>query len=265
MQKLSQPKTILCPLPQIGEASALCAQDKCSAFDRTTNDCPYMMAVRKFSTPQQAQEPNDSLLSHGYNFLTIYEKHSKRIYNIAYHMLKNKEDAEDISQETFIRAYKNIPTIDPGVPVYAWLCRVATNLCIDKIRKEKDRRPAHIDICVNPSIIEKKMAHLIQVIDEEPAIEPDERVALINKIMDQMPPRYCQILMLRICEGLLSKGVAEMLNTTPSAVDTLFFRAKKKFKAIYRQLTLFLVINILISYLLDNIDAIAFQIGEKLL
>ncbi|MHB8840236.1 MAG: RNA polymerase sigma factor [Candidatus Aquicultor sp.] len=259
MQKLSQAKTILCPFAQVGEDCSLCAQEKCNAFDRATSECLYMTAVRKLGVSQQNQESSDSLLSHGYNFVAIYEKHSKRIYNIAYHILKSKEDAEDISQETFIRAYKSIPAIDPGVPVFSWLCRVATNLCIDKIRKEKSRQPVHIDVFVNTSSMERKMANFFQVMDKDPILEPDERTALMGKIMDHMPPRYWQILMLRVCDGLPAKNVAEILNTTPSAVDTLLFRAKKKFKAIYQQLTLFFLLNLLISYLLDNLAAIAYQ------
>ncbi len=259
MQTLSQARTILCPFAQVGEGHRLCAQENCNAFDRSTSECLYMTAVHRLGVAQQAQSSPDSLLSHGYNFATIYEKHSKRIYNIAYHMLKNKEDAEDISQETFIRAYKSIPTIDPGVPVFSWLCRVATNLCIDKIRKERGRRLVHIDEFVDPSNMERKMAKFLQVMDKNPVLESDEQAALMGKIMDQMPARYWQILMLRVCDSLPAKSVAEILNTTPPAVDTLLFRAKKKFKTLYQQLTLFFFFNLLINYLLDNLDSITCQ------
>lgn len=249
MQELLETKTILCPFSQVGEEDVSCDRGACNAFDHKANDCLYIRVGRAFSDLMQDNRSQDSLLSHGYNFMAIYQQHYKRIYSTAYQMLKNKEDAEDICQETFIRAYKNISAIDPEVPVYSWLCRVATNLCIDRVRKEKGRQAIDIDTLINPNSVHRSVAHIIEAMDVDHNIELKENVTLVGKIMDKMSPRYCQILMLRVCEELSSKEVAEILNITPTAVDTLFYRAKKKFKTLYRHIVLFTVCNIILNYL----------------
>ena len=65
------------------------------------------------------------------------ELYQHQLYQICYRMLGNKQEAEDIAQEAFMRAYVNIHTFDQKRKFSTWLYRIATNLCIDRIRKKK--------------------------------------------------------------------------------------------------------------------------------
>lgn len=218
MERSSGSQDLTCPLSQAEERSL------------------YLSALKKFGLEPKGRDSPDSLLSQGYNFRAIYRKHYGRVYSLNYNMLRNKEDAEDLTQETFIRAYNNLSNIDPHVPIFAWLCRVATNLCIDKLRKTKDLTFMHLDTCITSNVLEQQIANFIDAMDIGRELEIKENFKLVNQAMEGLSPNYYRVLMLRICEGLNSKEVAKILNKTVSGVDTLLFRAKKKFKSIYKQL-----------------------------
>jgi RNA polymerase sigma-70 factor (ECF subfamily) len=235
VQELQQRGERICPLLQADE-DIFCSEGNCNAFDKKTNSCLYIEAIQKLAPLLDEKGSTDSLLFHGYDFMSIYWKHSRQIYYMSYSMLRNREDAEDITQETFIRLCKSIVRIGPHVPIFAWLYRTATNLCLDKLRKEKNYRGVRLDTFTNPSALEQRAVHFAGAVGTDCNIELSENMALLKHLMDSLPPRYSQILVLRICEELPSKEVAEILNITPSAVDTLLFRAKKKFIATYRQL-----------------------------
>lgn len=70
-------------------------------------------------------------------FAEIVEIYSNSIFQLGYRMLGNRQEAEDIAQEAFIRAYVNIKSFNQDLKFSTWLFRIATNLCIDRIRKKK--------------------------------------------------------------------------------------------------------------------------------
>ncbi len=236
MERSSGSQDLICPLSQAEEGSNFCSQDRCRPSNAKIEGCLYLSALKKFGFEPKGRDSPDSLLSQGYNFRAIYQKHYGRVYSLNYNILKNKEDAEDLTQETFIRAYNNLTKIDPHVPIFAWLCRVATNLCIDRLRKTKDLTFMHLDTCITSYVLERQIANFIDAMDIGRELEMKENFKLVNQALEELSPNYYRVLMLRICEGLNSKEVAKILNKTVSGVDTLLFHAKKKFKSLYKQL-----------------------------
>ena len=70
-------------------------------------------------------------------FADIVSLYQHKLYQVCYRMLGNKQESEDIAQEAFVRAYMNLHTFDQKRKFSTWLYRIATNLCIDRIRKKK--------------------------------------------------------------------------------------------------------------------------------
>ncbi|EDW5948401.1 sigma-70 family RNA polymerase sigma factor, partial [Salmonella enterica subsp. enterica serovar Enteritidis] len=70
-------------------------------------------------------------------FADIVSLYQHKLYQVCYRMLANKQESEDIAQEAFVRAYMNLHTFDQKRKFSTWLYRIATNLCIDRIRKKK--------------------------------------------------------------------------------------------------------------------------------
>jgi len=67
------------------------------------------------------------------------ERYEKKVYNLAYRMLSNREDARDISQEAFLKAYFALPSFRGDAAFSTWLYRIATNLCLDLLRQRKNK------------------------------------------------------------------------------------------------------------------------------
>ena len=67
----------------------------------------------------------------------VYEKYKQQLFIHCFQILKNQEDAKDIATDAFLKAFENIHTFDPNKPFYPWLKRIATNLCIDKLRRRR--------------------------------------------------------------------------------------------------------------------------------
>lgn len=182
---------------------------------------------------QLSKEFDDALEFSDHDFQVIVEQYYRRIYQMTYRMLKKKEDAEDITQETFVRAYSHYKKLDPRAPVFAWLCKIATNLCIDVARKKKKIRFISLDTCFSAELLEQKAKRLVEKVDLGVIIEMREIALLLNKAMNELPPHYCQVIVMRGCEGFSSKEVADVMGKSVSAIDTIFHRAKKKLREIY--------------------------------
>ena len=88
-------------------------------------------------------------------FNEIVERHKKRIYYAAYRMVKNHEDAMDLSQEVFIRAYKSIRHFNKSSSLYTWLYRITINLSINHIKRESHYEKVDMDKVTLESLIEK--------------------------------------------------------------------------------------------------------------
>ena len=77
---------------------------------------------------------------------TIVQRYARHVYNIAYRMVGNEADARDLSQEAFLRVYRVLRRIEPGVPLESWLHRIVTNLYIDLLRKRPRVRVESLDV-----------------------------------------------------------------------------------------------------------------------
>ncbi|NOX96560.1 MAG: sigma-70 family RNA polymerase sigma factor [Nitrospirae bacterium] len=159
-------------------------------------------------------------------FAELVNRYESRIYNLAYKMMGSREDAADILQETFLDAYKSLPGFRGEAGLSTWLYRIATNLCLMKLRKkegkgavsldeplstEEGQRPREIpDWSTNPAAVVLN-AELRQVMDE--AIEA-------------LPPLYKSVFILRDLEGLSNVEVSKVLGESVPAVKSRLHRAR---------------------------------------
>jgi RNA polymerase sigma-70 factor, ECF subfamily len=147
--------------------------------------------------------------------------HQHAVYNLAYRMLGERGEAEDAAQETFLRAYANLNRYDADRPFRTWLLSIASNHCIDRLRK---RRLTWL------SLDEPLPAHpALNSGEEEPedAVISNERGVLIQEMLDSLPPDYRAAVVLRYWYDLSYTEIAETLNTTESAVKSRLFRARQ--------------------------------------
>jgi RNA polymerase sigma factor (sigma-70 family) len=147
----------------------------------------------------------------------LYKQYSKAMYNLAYRMMNNREDAEDVLQEAFLECFRNINSFRFESTFGAWLKSILINRCINQLRKKK------IDL--------EYMENFPAVIQEEEQ-EPAYDTTRIYKSIEQLPDGYRIILTLYLLEGYDHTEIAQILSISESTSKSQYSRAKDKLRTI---------------------------------
>jgi RNA polymerase sigma-70 factor, ECF subfamily len=156
----------------------------------------------------------------------IVELYKDKVYQISYRMLGNRHEAEDIAQEAFIRAFINIHSFNLDLKFSTWLFRIATNLCIDRIRKKKpdyylDAEVAGTDGLNMYSQIPSKTNM------PEKEIESLELEETIQREISKLPEKYRSVIVLKYIEELSLIEISEILNLPIGTVKTRIHRGRE--------------------------------------
>ena len=149
-------------------------------------------------------------------FGELVTSHQAGVFNTAYRLLGERRDAEDAAQETFLRAYRSIRSLDPTRPPGPWLRRIAVNVCLNRLERRE----------VLPLDPEAPLASA----DPSPegrSIE-EERSRQIRQALASLPPRYRAAIELRHFQELSYAEMAETLERPLSDVKSDLFRARKQ-------------------------------------
>lgn len=155
------------------------------------------------------------------SFSILVETYQGPVFNLAYRMLGDAREAEDAAQEAFLRAYKHLERYDPDRPFKTWLLSIASNHCIDRLRKRR---------LIFLSIDEPLPPHPALASDmenPETAVAKSERQATIQALLDKLPPDYRVTVVLRYWYDMSYAEIANMLETTESAIKSRLFRARQ--------------------------------------
>jgi RNA polymerase sigma-70 factor (ECF subfamily) len=163
-------------------------------------------------------------------FSRLVEEYSPMIYRLGLKMLNNQQDAEDILQETFIKAYNHISKFDGRSSVSTWLYRIATNEALMTLRK---KRLDTISFEM-PSSFETEPQEPLQIVDwcclpEEEFLSAEARLRL-DEAAEQLPDTLRVVFVLRDIEGLSTRETAEVLNISVMAVKTRLSRARLRLR-----------------------------------
>lgn len=163
-------------------------------------------------------------------FALLVEEYSPMIYRLGLKMLNNPQDAEDILQETFIKAYKHINKFDGRSSVSTWLYRIATNEALMSLRK---KRPNTLSFDM-PSTHESEPQEPLQIVDwcclpEEEYLSAEGRLRL-DEAAGRLPESLRIVFVLRDIEGLSTRETAEVLDISEMAVKTRLSRARLRLR-----------------------------------
>lgn len=158
-------------------------------------------------------------------FAEIVNRHSKRFYNIAYRLIFDKEDAEDIVQDAFIKLWEKRLNWNPNreAKFTTWFYKVVLNLCIDHNRKKKPER-----LSEEMPLPDKKQGH-------EAEIEDKQKQLLLERFIQELPERQQLALNLCFYEGISNQEAAEILGVNLKALQSLIMRAKMTLKERVKQ------------------------------
>lgn len=154
-------------------------------------------------------------------FTLLVERYQRDAYNLAYRMLGNTTEAEDAAQEAFLRAYVNLARYDANRSFKTWLLSIASNHCIDRLRKRRMTLLA-IDEPLPPH-----PALTSQEAGPEQSMVNTQLTEQVQELLDELPEEYRAAVVLRYWYDMPYSEIAETLDTTESAIKSRLFRARQ--------------------------------------
>ena len=160
-------------------------------------------------------------------FEKLVTEYEKAVYAIALRMTGNAEDAADMTQETFIKAYNSLQSFRGDSKFSVWLYRIASNVCLDFLRS-RSRKPT-VSLSVEDDEGEETE---LDIADEsqspEQLLERGLTRDAVRRGLETLPPDYRQILLLREIQGLSYEEIADTLSIEVGTVKSRIFRARKR-------------------------------------
>ena len=163
-------------------------------------------------------------------FEMLVREYEKNVYNLALRMVGNSEDAADMSQEAFIKAYNSLNSFRGDSKFSVWLYRIVSNVCLDFIRSRKRKQTVSLSVeDDNGEDVELDIADDTQ--SPERLMDKQLTRDAVRRGLASLPPGQRQILLLREIQGLSYDEIAEVLNVEAGTVKSRIFRARKKLSA----------------------------------
>ncbi len=205
---------------------------------------PGMAATRAMDGPNREQErlqaraPETELIRQAQAgsraaFDALVRQYEQQVLRLALHLTGSEQDAEDIYQEAFLKAFRYIGNFRFECSFYTWIYRIVTNLCLDQLRRRKTRKE---DQAVHVDHSGEEIDLLSSVSDNRSFSNPDrelDRKVLGERIqaaLEKLTPRERMVFELKHYQGLRLRTIGEMLNTTEETAKNTLFRATKKLR-----------------------------------
>ncbi|MEO1033218.1 MAG: sigma-70 family RNA polymerase sigma factor [Bacteroidota bacterium] len=161
-------------------------------------------------------------------YAQLVDRYKDLVYTLALRMLKHREEAEEVAQDTFIKVFKSLHKFKGDSKFSTWIYRVAYNTCLDNIKKNKK----HLN---NVAIDEYTFNKLDTIDNALDHIISEERSALIKACIDKLPEDSSALLTLFYFEELSLEEISKIINVEANTVKVKLFRARKKLAVILEQ------------------------------
>lgn len=165
-------------------------------------------------------------------FGTLVRRRQDRAFNLAYQMVRNREDALDIAQEAFAKAYTSLSTFKGEASFSTWLHRIVVNLAIDNLRRKRRSGTASYDDTQAPP--EEGEADASAPDDPATALEAKQVRALLARGIAKLPPAQRAVLILREIEGMSYEEIARVVGCSLGTVMSRLFYGRRKLQQVLR-------------------------------
>jgi RNA polymerase sigma-70 factor, ECF subfamily len=164
----------------------------------------------------------------------IVERYQARVFRIASALVKNREDAVDIAQESFVRAYANLESFKGDSRFATWLYKIVNNLCIDWIRRRRTAQSEELDEgarsqddSIAPGLISGRLHN-----NPQGELLRQELAQKLQIALEGLPEKHREILLLREVEGLSYEELSEVLDIPKGTVMSRLFHARAKMQTL---------------------------------
>ena len=159
-------------------------------------------------------------------FGELVRRYEGKIFRLAQHITQNRQDAEDVLQETFLKAYEHLDQFKGDSKFYTWIVRIAVNQALMKLRRRKTDKSVSLDETIDTG--EDTITREIAAWDEDPEqrFSREELGEILDTAVDSLEPPYRSVFVLRDIEELSTEETAEALNLSVPAVKSRLLRAR---------------------------------------
>ena len=169
------------------------------------------------------------LLGNTNMFSRLIDEYKSMVYNLAYRMSNNSQEAEDISQEAFLRAFQSLARFNPNYKFSTWLYQVTLNIIRDRFKKKKVNYSS-LDAPKNQNDNDKE--YFYQPVDSkqnpEEALAQQEKDRFLQKAIFSLPLKYREIVVLRYLKDFSYIEIASILKIPPGTVKIRLYRAREQ-------------------------------------
>ena len=159
-------------------------------------------------------------------FGELVRRYEGKIFRLALHVTQNREDAEDVLQETFLKAYEHLDQFKGDSKFYTWIVRIAVNQSLMKLRRRKTDKSVSLDEAIDTG--EDTITREVAAWDEDPEqrFSREELGEILDTAVESLEPAYRSVFVLRDIEELSTEETAEALNLSVPAVKSRLLRAR---------------------------------------
>jgi len=182
---------------------------------------PYSLAgIEESALVTQAREGDTAA------FAELVRRYEGKIFRLAQHITQNREDAEDVLQESFMKAYEHLEQFKGDSKFYTWIVRIAVNQALMKLRRRKTDKSVSIDETIDTG--EDTVVREIAAWGEDPeqSFSREELGGILDNAIESLEPLYRSVFVLRDIEELSTEETAEALGLSVPAVKSRLLRAR---------------------------------------
>jgi RNA polymerase sigma-70 factor (ECF subfamily) len=162
-------------------------------------------------------------------FRALLAKYERAVFSICLRMVRNREQAEDLAQESFMKVFSMLERYNPSYAFSSWLFKITSNLCIDSIRKRK-LETLPLDQPIQSAAGEFSRQYESSEDDPEKTMMGRERVERLKEAIESLPPHYRIMILLRHQEDLSYEEIADTLGVPLGTVKARIHRAREMLK-----------------------------------
>lgn len=177
-------------------------------------------------TPIEARLVRRALKGDQQAFAEIVGLYQDKLYHMAFRMLGSRQEAEDVVQEAFLRVYRNLDRYDEGMKFSTWIYRIATNLCIDRLRKRKPSYSLDAESTEHEGLDGYAMIPSDDRTPESAALLSETQL-IVRQAIETLPAKYKSIMVLRYMHDLSLQEIGDVLGMPVTTVKTRVHRGRE--------------------------------------
>lgn len=173
-------------------------------------------------------------------FEQLISQYERKVYNLAYRLTSSHEDASDVAQEAFIRAYSSLPEFRGDSSFATWLFRIVNNACLDELRKRKRQRVTSLDetFTMEDGEVDRQLAIADEADGPEQALERVEVQRTVQESINALDEEYRVVVVMRDIQGYSYNEIADALGINLGTVKSRLNRARNALKEMFGSLEL---------------------------